>query len=35
MGRVAVVKGVMPETALAMTVNRLCGSSLQAILTAA
>lgn len=35
MGRVAAVKGGLPEESPALTVNRLCGSGLQAVLTAA
>ncbi|GGO83680.1 3-ketoacyl-CoA thiolase [Marinobacterium nitratireducens] len=35
MGRVAALKGGLPESTASLTVNRLCGSGLQAILTAA
>ncbi|WP_027856550.1 beta-ketothiolase BktB [Marinobacterium jannaschii] len=35
MGRVAALNGGLPEAAPALTVNRLCGSGLQAVLTAA
>ena len=35
MARVACIKGGLPEETPALTVNRLCGSGLQAVLTAA
>lgn len=35
MSRVAAINGGIPETTPALTVNRLCGSGLQAVLTAA
>ncbi|UTW05439.1 beta-ketothiolase BktB [Amphritea atlantica] len=35
MGRVAAIKGGLPEEIPALTLNRLCGSGLQAIITAA
>ena len=35
MGRVAAIKGGLPEETPALTINRLCGSGLQAVLSAA
>lgn len=35
MGRVAAISGGLPDTVPALTVNRLCGSGLQAVITAA
>jgi len=35
LSRVAAIKGGLPETTTALTLNRLCGSGLQAIITAA
>ena len=35
LGRVAAINGGLPEQAPALTINRLCGSGLQAVLTAA
>lgn len=35
MGRIAAVKGGLPESVPALTVNRLCGSGLQAVVSAA